>query len=317
VPTTLVTGAAGFVGGHLLPLLCRERGRRVVAWYRPGEPPAMGRGEGLAVEWRAVELAEAAAVADAAADAGPDQIYHLAGAAHVGQSWQETDTSLSGNVLATHRLFEGVRQARLRPRVLVTASSTVYAASDAPLDEDARVQPTNPYALSKLAQERLARRAGHELGVEVVTCRSFNHIGPGQSPGFFAPAFARQVARIEAGLAEPRLRVGNLDARRDLTDVRDTVAAYVALMRRGEAGNTYNVCSGRAHRVGDILGWFVAAATCPIGVETDPALLRPNDVPLVVGSHARLTTATGWTPQIPLETTLGDILEDWRVRVRT
>jgi GDP-4-dehydro-6-deoxy-D-mannose reductase len=145
--------------------------------------------------------------------------------------------------------------------------------------------------------------------------RSFNHIGPGQHPGFFASAFARQLAQIEAGLIPATVTVGNLDARRDLTDVRDTVRAYVDLLRAGSAGECYNVCAGRDYRIGEVLERLVAQLKCSVEVTVDPAKLRPNDVPLVVGSAARLTSDTGWVPHIDLDSSLGDLLQWWRDEV--
>jgi GDP-4-dehydro-6-deoxy-D-mannose reductase len=191
----------------------------------------------------------------------------------------------------------------------------VYRPAAEALTEDSPIEPASPYALSKLAQERLGIRAWLDDGLPVVVARAFNHIGPGQSPAFFAPSFARQVAAIEAGRRPAVITVGNLQARRDLTDVRDTVRAYLALVARGVPGCVYNVCRGEAHGVGEILDGFVRRARIQVEVRVDPALLRPNDNPVVLGSRARLGRDTGWSPAVPFSQTLDDILDDWRVRV--
>lgn len=308
----LVTGAAGFAGQHLLRELLRENGR-LVGWYRPGVPPPSTTPEG--VHWQAVDLRDAAAVDAALADSRPDDIYHLAGAANQGASWQDTDVALQLNALATHHLLRGVARQAPRARTLVTTSAAVYAPSAAALGEDDRLQPSSPYGVSKLAQEMAALHAAKDDGLHVVVVRPFNHIGPGQEPAYFAPSFARQLARIEAGLDEPVLRVGNLDAARDLTDVRDVVRAYASLMALGESGGVYNVCHGEAFVIGDLLRALVRMCRVDVRVTTDPARLRPGDVPRLLGSREKLTRVTGWVPEIPIARTLEDILDDQRGRV--
>jgi GDP-4-dehydro-6-deoxy-D-mannose reductase len=157
--------------------------------------------------------------------------------------------------------------------------------------------------------------AGRDAGVPTLVARAFNHTGPGQDPSYVAPGIARQIARIEAGLQPPTLRIGNLDSRRDLSDVRDIVRAYVAMMDRAHVGEPYNVCSGREISIRMLLDAFLSHAQVAIAVEQDPALFRPTDAPLLVGSHARLTADTGWTPEVSLEQTVVDLLDDWRARV--
>jgi GDP-4-dehydro-6-deoxy-D-mannose reductase len=235
----LVTGAAGFAGRHLLARLVGSAD--VVGWHRPDSAAAAMAG----VRWRAVELLDRESVRVALGADRPEAIYHLAGIAHVGDSWAYAEETLAGNVIATAHLFQGLRELGWRPRVLITGSATIYKASDTPLTEDSALAPNTPYGTSKLAQEMLALAAWREDGLPAIVTRSFNHIGAGQSPAFAAASFARQLATIEAGLAPPVINVGNLTAARDVTDVRDTVRAYEALMAQGRPGVAYNVCSGR------------------------------------------------------------------------
>lgn len=307
----LVTGAAGFAGQHLLQRLV-PRGP-VVGWYRPGTSAPAGGG----VTWDEVELQDRAAVVTAVAAARPVAIYHLAGVAHVGDSWANAEETLAGNVLGTMHLFEAVREAGLSPRVLVTSSATVYKPSNDALAEDAPIAPNTPYGTSKLAQEMVSLAAWRDHGIPVVIVRAFNHIGPLQSPAFAAPGFARQLARIEAGLSEPVLKVGNLEAQRDLSDVRDTVRAYDALMTSGRPGTIYNVCAGRAVAMQSVLDALCRLARVPVRVEQDPARMRPADTPVVLGDHSRLTADTGWRPEHAIESTLADLMDYWRGAVRT
>jgi GDP-4-dehydro-6-deoxy-D-mannose reductase len=188
----------------------------------------------------------------------------------------------------------------------------IYGPSDAPHAEDSPALPSSPYALSKLAQDRLASIAA-ESGLDVVIARPFNHTGPRQSPTFSIPGFAEQIAGIEAGLRAPVLRVGNLDAERDITDVRDVADAYMLLAREGERGRAYNVCRGMATRIGDLLGMMLRQARVRVTVETDTERLRPVDLPRLVGDNARLS-ALGWSPRISVEQMLTGVLEYWRSR---
>jgi GDP-4-dehydro-6-deoxy-D-mannose reductase len=308
----LVTGAAGFVGGHLLDRLLAD-GARAVGWYRPGTSPTPKPD----VTWMCVELLEPKAVVGALAEVKPEAVYHLAGAAHVAESWRFTYETYQNNVLATNYLLNALADVQPGARTLVSCSATVYQPQDRALREDDPVAPASPYATSKLAQEMLAARFWQEQQLPVLIARSFNHTGPGQDPSYVAPGIARQIARIEAGVQQPSLRLGNLDPRRDLSDVRDVVRAYVAMMNGATPGRPYNVCSGRELSIRTLVDTFAARARVAVEIVQDPALFRPTDAPLLVGDRSRLTSETGWAPQIPLEETVDDLLNYWRNRIRT
>ena len=200
----------------------------------------------------------------------PRAVYHCAGASHVGASWNDTAQPLANNALATHYLLDALRRAGGEVTVLVTGSATVYAPSTAPLREDDLLAPNSPYAISKLAQEQLALRESGEDGVSVIVARPFNHTGPRQRPDFAAPGMARQIALIERGALEPLIKVGNLDAERDLTDVRDTVRGYALLMEKGVPGMVYNVASGVARSIRAVLDALLQRSRVPIAVAVDP-----------------------------------------------
>jgi len=303
----LVTGARGFVGTHLIEVL-RASGHLVFAWERPGSTAAPP----LAVSTTAVDVLDATHVRRELASLRPEVIFHCAGAAHLGQSWRSVGTTLETNVLGTHHLLESDRRLRLRARILIPGSAAVYRASGEPLAEDAPLGPASPYAVSKLAQELVALRAASE-GQHVIVTRSFNHIGPGQASSYAVSSFARQIAALERS-GGGVIRTGNLAARRDLTDVRDTVRAYVLLADHGQPGTVYNVCSGAATGMDEVLDRLRARARVAVQVEADASLQRPNDSPVLVGDNRLLIRTTGWHPSIPLDRTLDDLLEYWRQR---
>jgi GDP-4-dehydro-6-deoxy-D-mannose reductase len=230
----------------------------------------------------------------------------------VGRSWDNTEPTFAINVRGTHHVVEGLRDAGVAARVLVPSSALVYAASEHPLTEDDALAPASPYALSKLAQELVG--TGNPDGPEVLVARAFNHFGPRQDPWFVASGFARRIADIERGLWAPEISVGNLEARRDLTDVRDTVRAYELIVERGTPGRPYNVCSGKAVPVRELLQMMIDRATVPVSVRIDPARYRPNDLPVLLGDPRRIQEELGWRAEIPLERTLDDLLAYWRNR---
>lgn len=307
----LITGAAGFAGQHLLDRLA-PRGA-VHGWWRPGGPPPP---DVPGVVWHAVELTDRHAVAASVRTIGPGRIFHLAGAPSVETSWVNAVPHLQINAMGTAHLIEAIREVGGTCRTLVVTSAQVYGSSDTPLDENGPLLPQSPYGLTKLAQDQLAAQAATADGLDVLIARPFNHIGPRQAPGFAVSSFARQIARIEQRLAPPIIRVGNLDTRRDVTDVRDVVDAYLRIMDRGRAGRAYNVCSGRAWRIRDLLDELLRLSAVPIAVETDQARLRPNDVAIVQGDATRIGRELGWQPRIQVEDTLRDTLDWWRAEVR-
>ena len=305
-----MTGATGFAGSHLLDRLLGTA--PLVAWHRPGRQP---RVEAPALTWQAVDLLDRASVIEALQAARPDRIYHVAGAPRVDTAWIDVVPHLQTNVLGTHYLLEGVRALGRPCRVVVVSSALVYKTGDHPLDEHAPLVPATPYGISKLAQDQLALQACRDDGLAVVVARPFNHIGPRQAPNFSVAAFARQIALIESGRAPATIQVGNLEARRDMTDVRDVADAYERLMSAGARGRAYNVCSGRAVRIGDVLDALLALSRTSVRIEMDQQRLRPSDVTLVVGDGTRLREELGWTPRYSLEKSLRDTLDWWRAQV--
>jgi GDP-4-dehydro-6-deoxy-D-mannose reductase len=303
----LITGAAGFVGSHLLDLLSSD-GTALAAWSRSAPPPDRA---GLAF-WQRVDLVDRDATRAAVEELRPSAVYHCAGTPHVAESFSDTTTPLASNVLGTHHLFDALRRAGLHCRIVLTGSALVYGRSDDRLTEDSPIAPGSPYAVSKLAQEDLGFRAVADDGLDVIVARPFNHTGPRQQPSFMAPSVARQIASIERGECEPVLQAGNLDAVRDLTDVRDVVRAYAALMELGMPGTAYNVATGSGRTMREVLEGLVSRSSAAIRVEVDPARLRANDIPVLVGDASRLHALTGWAPRISFDQMLDDLLAYWR-----
>ncbi len=314
--SVLVTGITGFVGGYLARALARDaeggpEALRVVGTSFPQAPPESAR------DIFYLDLRAECDVRDLVRKVRPDRVFHLAAVSNVRSSWQARRETLETNVLGTHNLLEAVRLEAPRARLLFVSSSDVYgvaAEGEAPLAEGRPFHITNPYAYSKAAGEMMCGFYEKIEDLDIVIARPFPHTGPGQSADFVCADWARQVVRIERGAAEPVLRVGNLDVRRDFSDVRDVVEAYMALMRKGRRGEAYNVCSGRALALREVLDFLIgeAGARIPIRIEVDPARLRKTDVPLLIGDNRKIVAETGWSPRIPVAQTLRDLLEGVR-----
>jgi GDP-4-dehydro-6-deoxy-D-mannose reductase len=309
----LITGAGGFAGSHLAEL-CRQRGADVTGVGR-GDPPP-----GDPVDaWIAADVTDADAIARAVREARPDRLFHLAAQAHVGVSWQDARGTIDANVTGTLGVLDAVAAAAPDARVLAVCSGEQYGpvpAERLPVDEEQPFRPQNPYALSKCASDLTAGFYADAHGLDVVRARSFNHAGPRQHERYVVASFARQIALAEAeGRAAVTVHTGDTRPRRDFTDVRDVARAYWLALERAPAG-AYNVSSGRALSVAEILAGLARLTPLDVEQHTDPALLREREVLEIRGSHERLTNATGWEPEVPIERTLEDTLDWWRARVR-
>lgn len=312
----LITGIAGFAGSHLAGHL-RERGWEVAGLERPGAPVdnLAGLG-GLRVE--EADILDPVAVAGVVAASSPDAVFHLAAVTFVPSAEKAPREALDVNAGGTLNLLEACHRHAPAARVVVVSSSEVYGKvppGEMPITELRAPAPANIYALSKLCAEESARCYGRTHDVPAVILRPFNHIGPRQSPVFVTSAFARQIAEIEARMKQPVIDVGNLDAERDFTDVRDTVRAYALAAEKCAPGETYNICTGRPRRIADVLGMLLALSPTRIEVRQDPARLRRSDVPVFYGDGAKFSGATDWKPEHALEETLRGILDWWRGRV--
>lgn len=264
-----------------------------------------------------VDITDPPVLLAAVRDARPDAIYHLAALTHVGQSWEEPLRVLEVNVIGTGALLAAARECGTDPRVLVTSSAEVYGAvtdpACLPLTEASPTAPLSPYAASKLAAEAVAAQARIGHGQQVITVRPFNHIGPGQSTNFAVGALAKRIVDAERRGA-PSIPVGNLSARRDFTDVRDVVRAYRSLIELERPADVYNICTGRDVSIREIADSLLRLAGTSLELETDPALVRPVEVPRLLGDPGRLVDDTGWKPEVVLEETLADILAFWRAQ---
>jgi GDP-4-dehydro-6-deoxy-D-mannose reductase len=309
----LITGISGFVGSHLAEYLLAHTDWQVAGTvYGPYKNIRETQHQ---LELYPAELSRLPVVEFVLERARPDVIFHLAAMAVTGRSWHDPAGTLQINVAMQANILQAVVNLRLNCRIVIVSSSEVYGAvspDSLPIDEQAPFRPLNPYAVSKVAQDMLGLQYHLSHRLDTVRVRPFNHIGIRQSLGFVVPDFASQVARVEAGLQEPTLRVGNLDAQRDFTDVRDVVRAYHLLALGGQAGQAYNVGSGYAHTVQEVLDFFLGQSKVTIRVEPDPERMRPSDIPRVVCDYGKLHTCTGWRPSFPFEQSLADVLGYWR-----
>jgi GDP-4-dehydro-6-deoxy-D-mannose reductase len=307
----------GFAGSHLAEALLAASpdaelwGCDLTGERRPFHPAAL--------HLLSADLCDPAAARAVVEACHPDRIYHLAAQAFAGNSWDTPWQTLETNLRGQVNLLEAVLAEGSAPRILVVASSEVYgrpALAGQPVDETFPLCPENPYGVSKAAQDLLAQQYYLSRNLPIVRARPFNHIGPRQNRRFVAPAFASQIAAIEAGRQAPVVRVGNLSARRDITDVRDIVRAYVLALELGQPGQAYNLGSGRSRSMQELLDVLLGFARVPISVELDPARLRPTDAPNVVCDASKFRAATGWAPHIPFEQSLQDLLDYERLQVQ-
>ncbi len=309
-----ITGATGFAGRHLTEALLASENFVCGTSYPQPPPPGQDRIYHL-------DLRSEREVFEAVKLARPDWVFHLAAVSNVRQSWEKKKETMETNILGTFFLFEAVKKFSPGARILFISSSDVYGvcpgeegAAIKPLAEDDPFQLVSPYSLSKFGGELMAGFYRRAEGLDVVIARPFPHTGPGQSPDFVCSDWARQVIQIERGNQVPVLRVGNTEVSRDFTDVRDAVRAYILLLEKGKTGEVYNVCSGRATALREILEILLSAASKEVRVEQDPEKLRKVDIPSLVGDNRKIRMETGWEPVIPLERTLADLLDYWRTR---
>lgn len=308
----MITGAGGFVGNHLAAQISESQpGTQLMGTtLLPGE-----RVHAAVDQARQIDLKDYGLVCALLRDWQPDAIYHLAAQAFVPRSFDAPWETLSNNILSQLNIIKACLELEIRPRILIVSSAEIYGDLDAdqlPLAEDTPIRPTNPYSVSKVAQDMLGLQYFLSHDLPIMRARPFNHIGPGQNHRFVAPAFAGQIAKIEAGRHEPVIYVGNLAAKRDFTDVRDIVHAYQLIIGKGKAGAAYNIASGKAYSVQFLLQTLLRLTDIDIELRVDPARLRPIDTPEIRGDASKLQRDTGWRPTFSFEDTLRDVLADCR-----
>ena len=313
----LITGVTGFAGSHLAELLLSQ-GVEVFGtarWRSKMENVEHFLGCITLVE---CDLRDAHSVNKVIADVKPDHVYHLAAQSYVLASWKAPVETMTTNVVGQAHLFEALRNHALEARVQVAGSSEEYGLvyeHELPIKEENALRPLSPYAVSKVGQDLMGFQYHRSYGMHIIRTRAFNHTGPRRGEVFATSNFAKQIAMIEKGKQEPVLRVGNLEAKRDFADVRDVVRGYRLAIEKGEPGDVYNICSGTARSIGEMLNILLGLSTAKIKVEQDPERLRPSDVPVLQGDATKFKKRTGWDPTIPFEQTMRDLLDYWRQRV--
>lgn len=262
------------------------------------------------VEYIPMNLLDASSVNDSIGKIKPEVIYHLAGFSSVAESWKKPELVMQVNAGGTKNLLEAVVNAKLSPRIIIISSAEVYGKPQyLPLDENHPIGAFNPYAASRFEQEKIIEKY---TSLDIVLTRSFNHTGPNQPSKFVCPAFAKQIAQIEKGELAPQILHGNLDIERDFSDVRDVVKAYVSLIGKGKSHEAYNVCSGKSYSIKQLLEMLVSMSSVEIETKIDPEKVRPAEIPVLLGSNAKICNETGWQPCIGIRQTLQDLLDSYR-----
>ncbi|GFP24913.1 GDP-4-dehydro-6-deoxy-D-mannose reductase [Candidatus Hakubella thermalkaliphila] len=312
----LVTGASGFVGRHLCQRLLEEGVSQVVGMvYRAKDREGLPRDPRLKVVL--ADVLDAQAIEELIRSSRPQEIYHLAAQSSAALSWEDPRRTYEINIFGQLNLLGSLLKSQVEASVLITGSGEVYgkvSPEQVPITEDYPLRPDSPYAVSKAAQDLLGYQYYSAYKMRILRTRSFNHTGPGQSPAFVCSDLARQIAQIEAERHRPVIQVGNLEPKRDFTDVRDVVRAYIELIRKGRPEQPYNVCSGRAYAIGEILEMLLAMSEKRIEVEVTQDRFRPSDLPILLGDNRRIREDTGWSPAISIEKSLRDLLDYWRAK---
>lgn len=313
----LITGIAGFVGSHLAELLL-EKGYEVYGLSR--SRTKMDHIEQIKnkLHLEDADVLDTHSLYTMISRIKPDYIFHLAAQSFVPTSWVSPSVTLEVNIVGSANLFEAVRQTKIDPIIQIACSSEEYGLvhkNELPIKETNPLRPLSPYAVSKLAMDYLGYQYYQSYKVRIVRTRGFNHTGPRRGDTFAESNFAKQVALIEKGKQEPVIRVGNLDAQRDYTDVRDMVRAYLMAVEKCDPGDVYNIAVGKAIKIGDMLNMLIAMSKMKVTIKEDPARIRPSDVPILIGDNSKFVAKTGWKPEIPFEKTMEDLLNYWRERV--
>lgn len=312
----LITGITGFVGGHLVEHLVAAGGHALTGVSREAAWPAGLSHLAPHAVLHSADLTDPASADRVLGDTRPEWIIHLAGYANTGGSFREPARAWADNLTATIALYDAVARSGLRPRMLFVSTGLIYGEPDRPdeaCDESTTLKPASPYAASKAAADLVSYQYTRSAGLDIVRVRLFNQIGPRQSADFAVPNFARQIAAAEAGKQIPVVETGDLSARRDITDVRDIVASFPLLLEKGASGEAYNAARGDSYRIQDLLDRLVAMASVPVRVNQKIEPGRKADTAVTRADVRKLRTATGWQPRIPLEQSLADILNHWRV----
>jgi GDP-4-dehydro-6-deoxy-D-mannose reductase len=313
----LITGITGFAGSHLADYCLEQGGMEIHGINRwRSRMENIDHLEGK-ITLHECDLRDAASTREVVEEVKPELIFHLAAQSFVPASWRAPSESLSTNVLGQVNIFEAVRRSGIDCRIQIACSSEEYGMvheNEVPITEDNPLRPLSPYAVSKVGQDLLGYQYYMSYGMDIVRTRGFNHTGPRRGDVFVCSDFAKQIVDIEKGKREPVIRVGNLEAKRDFTDVRDTVRAYVLALEKGKSGEVYNICRGKCWRIQEILDMLIGMSDKKITVELDEKRLRPSDVPILLGDGSRFHNDTGWEPTIPFEQTLQDIMDYWRGR---
>jgi len=304
----LIIGVTGFVGKHLVNELISS-GWDVFGTRMPTETANMS------IPVYGLDILDANAIKGLLKKTNPDCIFHLAAQSSVAISWKQPALTIDVNIKGVVNLLEAVREMEKPSRVLLIGSGDEYGYTrpdELPIDENTALRPGNVYACTKIAQSMLGQVYSRAYGLEVVIIRAFNHIGPGQTDTFVVSSFCKQVAEIEASGGNGIIKVGNLEAKRDFTDVRDIVRAYRLLADKGVNGEVYNVGSGESIAIADILDAIIKMSKVDIAIEQDPARMRPSDTPDIQADISKLAACTGWSPEIALKSTIEDVLNEWR-----
>lgn len=307
----LIIGASGFVGPYLVEEIKRSLFCEIIT-ATSKKKDRLDIGEDKTVQLNILDKEQ---IAEILSSEKPDYIFHLAAQSSVALSWKDPRSTVDVNIIGAINLINAIQQSGFTPRVLIVGSSEEYGKvrkNDIPIRETTALSPGNVYAVTKACQNMMATIYSRAYGLQLIMTRSFNHIGPGQSPQFVVADFCSQAIKIEKGLQEPVIQVGNLSAKRDFTDVRDVVKAYCRLIQYGKPGETYNIGSGHAVAVQDILNIILEQTNAEIKVEADPAKLRPVDVPIIEADISKIYKDTGWQPVISLTQTITDTMQYWR-----